>query len=307
MTRDPLTIDREIATRTVRRTIDPRLCVTDLRRLHGGSVNRVLEWVTDGRPARLVAKLNTPRHAGAFRREQEMLGIYRDVGLPVPEVYARVEPTDDFPGCGLLMQRMPGNNLADAKITQRGRAAIDLQLADHIAHLHTHRHARYGSAHLARGQERWIDAFRPILAQEYDAVRQALSSRTRGIVEDLLDALPAWLDGAGPPTLVHGDLWATNFLIDDAKPDRPKLLGFIDGQASYSDPDYELAYLRLFHTAGEAFFYRYHLVHPRRDGFERRCGVYWLAMMMMHARIFGDRYLPPCEEMVERVRRIAAG
>lgn len=307
MTRDPLPIDREIATRIVRRTIDPRLRVTDLRRLHGGSMNRVLEWTTDGRPPRLVAKLNTPRHAGVFRREQEMLGIYRDVGLPVPEVYARVEPSDDFPGCGLLMQRMPGNNLADAKITQRGRAAIDLQLAEHIAHLHAHRREQYGSAHLARGHDRWIDAFRPTLAQEYDAVRQALSSRTRGIVEDLLDALPAWLDGAGPPTLVHGDLWATNLLIDDAKPDAPRLLAFIDGQASYSDPDYELAYLRLFHTAGDAFFQRYHLVHPRRDGFERRCRVYWLSTMMMHVRLFGDRYLPPCEEMAERVRRIAAG
>jgi fructosamine-3-kinase len=307
MTRDPLPIDRETATRIVRRTIDPRLSVTDARPLHGGSINRVFEWTTDGSPSRLVAKLNSPRHAGTFRREQEMLGIYQAAGLPVPEVYARVEASDDFPGCGLLMQRVPGGNLSDARITQRGRVALDRQLADQLAQLHTHHRESYGSAHLATGHERWIDAFYPTIAQEYNAVRQALTSRTRGIVEDLLDALPAWLEGAGPPSLVHGDLWATNLLVDDAKPDRPKLLAFIDGQASYSDPDYELAYLRLFHTAGDAFFQRYHLAHPRRDGFERRCRVYWLSTMMMHVRIFGDRYLPPCEEMAQRVRSLASG
>lgn len=306
MTRDPLLIDREIATRIVRRTIGRQCTVTDLRPLHGGSVNRVFEWNTNGRPASLVAKLNTRRHDGAFRREQEMLAIYRDAGLPVPEVYAHVEPGDDFDGCGLLMQRVPGENLADARITVRGRAAIDRQLADQLAHLHTHRRGTYGSAHLERGHEHWIDAFRPIIAQEYEAVREALPSRTRGIVEDLLEALPAYLAGAGPPTLVHGDLWDTNLLIDATIPDRPRLLAFIDGQASYSDPDYELAYLRLFHTAGEEFFRRYHRVHPRRAGFERRCRVYWLSTMMMHVRMFGDRYLKPCREMAEWVRSLAS-
>lgn len=304
MNHHAIAIGPDAATAIVRRCLDPALTVTDVRPMHGGSMNRVLEWTTDGRPRQLVAKVNTARSAGAFHREAEMLAIYREAELPVPEVYAEIEPSGDFDGCGLLMQRIPGHNLAEARLTPAGRAAFQHQLARYIAHLHTHRRATYGSAHRPAGPEAWVDAFQPVIAQEYDAVREALSSRTRNIVEDLLAALPPWLDGAGPPTLVHGDLWSTNLLVDDAHPDRPELLAFIDGQASYSDPDYELAYLRLFHTADDRFFRDYHRRHPRREGFERRCRVYWLSTMLMHVRVFGDRYVAACEDMARRVKRM---
>ena len=304
-TRRGARIDLDQATAILRRHLDPSLTVVATRKLYGGSVHRVVEWVTDGQPASVVAKLHNAAQAGGFRREKQSLEFYRQhTQLPVPQPFAVLEDEPGFDGSGLLMQKIDGVNLADARLSPRGIVAIQQQLANHLAELHSHRRDTFGSALVDEGEARWLDNFRPRMQSEFTAVRPMLSSSTRWFIDDLLQHLEHWLPPQAKPTLVHGDLWATNLLVSDAHPDKPRILAFIDASAAYCDPEYELAYLKMFKTVDRTFFDAYRRHHPLRPGFERRCQVYWLNTMMMHARVFGDRYLPACENVAAHLKQL---
>lgn len=305
MQQNPATIDPAVATQLVRQRLGGSLRVTGLRKLHGGMIHCVSEWLTDGTPTTLVAKTNTLDHAAAFERELATLRFYRHhTDLPVPEPYGCV--TDQELGLsGLLMETVPGRTLAEARISSKGAAQLQHDLAQHVAKLHDHHSDRFGSALGPPHHSRWLDAFAPGFEKQFAQARDQLASRSRSVIESLLQHLDDWLPAAAPPTLVHGDLWATNILVDDTHPDRPRTLAFIDCDANYCDPEYELAYLRLFHTADDTFFAAYAQHHPPRDGFERRCRVYWLNTMLLHVNLFGGRYLPACEDLVRQIRRLA--
>jgi len=271
--------------------------------LYGGSINRVVEWHTDGQPRSVVAKLHNSRNVKSFQREMASLNVYRKLTtLPVPEPWAILANEPEFDGAGLLMEKIDGITLADARVSLRGMAGLQGQLARYLIDLHSHHRSTYGSALTDVGESRWLDNFHPAIEKEFVHIRQCLSSNARWFIDDLLQNLEDWLPEQSTPTLVHGDLWANNILVSDAHPDDPQIAAFIDGLASYCDPEYELAYLRMFQTADDSFFEMYRRSHPLRPGFGRRCRVYWLSTMMMHVRVFGERYVPACENMVAQLR-----
>lgn len=299
-------IDLEQATAMVQRHIDADLTVVSSRKLYGGSIHRVVEWMTDGQPRSVVAKLNNARNVKGFQREMASLKIYREhTSLPVPEPWAILADEPEFDGAGLLMEKIPGTTLADARITPRGQLHLQQQLAKYVVDLHSHHRSTYGTALEPVGQTRWLDNFQPTIEQEFVQIRESLSSNSRWFIDEMIHDLEDWLPEQATPTLVHGDLWSNNILVDDSHPDEPKILAFIDGLASYCDPEYELAYLRMFRTADDSFFERYRRRHPLRSGFSRRCRVYWLNTMMMHVRVFGDRYVPACEDLVNQLKALS--
>lgn len=298
-----ITVDQ--ATSIVRRHINPSLTVTGTKKLYGGSINRVVEWTTDGQPGSIVAKLHNSRNVKSFRREMVSLSTYRKhTTLPVPEPWAVLEDEPEFDGAGLLMEKIDGITLADAKVSVRGMAHLQAQLARHLIDLHSHHRSTYGTALQDQGVPRWLDNFQPAIEKEFDHVRPFLSSNSRWFIDELIQNLEHWLPEQATPTLVHGDLWANNILVSDAHPDEPDILAFIDGLASYCDPEYELAYLRMFQTADDSFFEKYRHHHPLRSGFSTRCRVYWLNTMMMHVRVFGEKYIPACENMAAQLKTL---
>ncbi|MEX0653482.1 MAG: fructosamine kinase family protein [Phycisphaeraceae bacterium] len=294
-----------LATMLVQRWLDPARQVTAMRQLNGGMVNLVWAWRLDGEPGWLVAKINTLDHYDTFAREMAELNWYRRrSSFPVPTPYACFAD-EQLNISGLLMERVAGTNLADARLSPRGVASLQQQMAVHVAGLHTHTRATFGPAGDGQpGQPRWLDVFTPVIEREFHAVREQLGSRARETAHHVIEHLGHWLPEQATPTLVHGDLWTTNILVDDAHADRPRLLAFIDPAATYADTEYELAYLRLFQTADETFFETYTQQHPLRPGFERRCRVYWLNTMLLHIRLFGDRYVAACEDVTHQLRRL---
>lgn len=299
----PPMINRELATATVRAHVGAALSVTEMRPLRGGMCNLVLELVTDGKPASLVAKI-TPDSQGELSWDyQSLLYFRRHTRFPVPEPIAYIDDFGpDHRKC-LLMERLPGRNLAEATLSSRGKARFQQALAGHVLELHGHTRSAYGPAYKDAPYDRWLDKFGPDIAEEFQTVRDLLSPQARETIEKLLVNLPDWLPESACPTLVHGDLWATNIMVDDADPDRPRITGFLDGSADFREVEFELAYLVVFNTAETTFFDHYCRQRPLREGFHRRCRVYWLNTMMLHVRYFGGNYLPACEGLAEEIRR----
>jgi len=293
---DTTTISRECATELLSGFLGRPLAVTGIRRLHGGMVNSVLELSTDGEPPRVVAKLHQKVGQEGFEHEYRVLDWHRrTTGFPVPEPYGCDISGKLFDGSCLMMERLPGVNLAQARLTARQSAEIERQMALIIARLHQFKRPTYGSGlePPESGNDRWLDRFRPRITREYEAVADRLTPRARARIEDVLARLADWLPEFGDPTLVHGDLWATNILVD---PSGPHVSGFVDGGAEYAEVEYELAYLLVFRTVGAPFFREYARHHPIRPGFDVRCRVYWLNTMLLHVRAFGDTHYVTASE-----------
>lgn len=298
----------ELATGLVQRHFDKDRTVTAVRKLYGGSINRVLEFILDGPPGSMVAKVNDHDAAPQLAAERAALMYFREhTALPVPKPFALISEDDGFEGAALLMQKVEGTTLERAHLTAAGHQRFEYQLAHHLTDLHAHTAKRFGPAvegDPAEQHETWLELIAPLVEREAAEARSMLESSCRDVVDHVAAHLGHWLDHRPTPTLIHGDLWANNILLDAGNPGRPRVNAYIDGHASYADPEYELAYLRLFKTAGPFFFNIYRQRHREVHGFERRCRVYWLITMLQHCHVFGGKYIPTCEQIARDLRRM---
>ena len=124
--------------------------------------------------------------------------------------------------------------------------------------------------------------------------RRVLPLARRAVDEGALD--PAAVELAGrlgpehlgpeePPTLVHGDLWAGNRVVDHAG--RSWL---IDPSAQYGHREQDLAMMHLFGGFSEAELGAYCEAYPPAQGWRSRIGTYQLVPLLVHAILFGGGY-----------------
>lgn len=99
--------------------------------------------------------------------------------------------------------------------------------------------------------------------------------------------LPAILKGSEePPSLLHGDLWGGNYLVDEHGQSV-----LIDPAVYYGHREAELAMTHLFGGFSDDFYRAYSEEWPLPDGADYRQGVYTLYHVMNHLNMFGTDYL----------------
>jgi len=299
-------ISPQLATQLLRKHLNPLVTVTDVRKLYGGSVNRVLEFILDREPGSVVAKVHDTSVKGFFQAEVDSLRFYKfRTHFPVPGLLAWIEDDDAYDGTMLILQKINGITLEDARLTERGRAVFQMELAAAIGELHDHQTEHFGPVSGGKTYDSWLDVFGPIATKIVEDNRGLLPSSSREVIDHIARHLDHWLDHQAKPTLIHGDLWANNIMVSDAHPDQPRILSFIDSHASFADPEYELAYLQLFGTGGKVFFNEYAKKHRLSSGFERRAKVYWMFTLLQNAQRYGERYIPQCERLALELRKLS--
>lgn len=87
------------------------------------------------------------------------------------------------------------------------------------------------------------------------------------------------------PSLLHGDLWAGNFLF--AGNQQPYL---IDPDALYGDREFDLAMTTIFGGFDRNFYQAYSSVFPFDDGLDKRLSWYRFYYLCMHLILFGESY-----------------
>lgn len=256
--------------------------IRDLHPLQGGMVGKVYA-ATHADNQKIVVKISHTGTPTLHIEGQILQYLSEHSTLPVPKVLYH---SPDL----LIMDYVEGQSRFSTTGQQHA--------AELLADLHSHHADRYGlpfdtligSLHQPNTQSgSWVDFFRDqrllhMTRAAYDAGQ--LMSETQIKLNQLASQLNDLLIEPDAPSLIHGDVWATNVL---AKSNR--ITAFIDPAIYYAHPEIELAYITLFNTYGRPFFERYHTLKPIADGFfEVRRDIYNLYPLLVHVRLFGGGY-----------------
>ena len=114
----------------------------------------------------------------------------------------------------------------------------------------------------------------------------ALPVRDLRAVEKVTERLEDFNVPVEPPSLLHGDLWAGNRLVDDQG--RSWL---IDPAVHCGHREFDLGMMALFGGYGDDCFAAYHEVNPLVPGWESRLPLHQLAPLLVHAIKFGGSYV----------------
>lgn len=131
------------------------------------------------------------------------------------------------------------------------------------------------------------------LARERGLADQQMMRRTENLVKQLPELLPGLDDNR--PSLLHGDLWGGNYLVD--RYGDPVL---VDPAAYYGHREADLAMTGLFGGFSPAFYRAYQEEWPLEPGFDRRRDLYNLYHLLNHLNLFGSGYLAGCQAILRR-------
>lgn len=266
--------------------------------LSGGDIADVsCLTLDDGR--RIVVKRPRMDQPDTTASEKMMLKhLAAKSSLPVPKVLFQTK--------GVLVL----SHIEHQGITDAGRAAEDV--AHHIAALHCVLHKNdkpmYGFEkdtfigplpQQNRPLDNWVTFFteRRLLAMTTSCVRtQRMPKEMMVKIERLANRLPDLIPRTPPSSLLHGDLWAGNMLIDGTV-----VASFIDPAISYGHNEMDLAFIALMGGLHNTFFDAYAELKPIEDGFfEERLLIYQLWPLLVHVRIFGGGYVKQVEDILDR-------
>ncbi|MHA7056145.1 fructosamine kinase family protein [Aquimarina sp. M1] len=96
-------------------------------------------------------------------------------------------------------------------------------------------------------------------------------------------------------SLIHGDLWNGNFMVD-AK-GAPCLL---DPAVAYAPREMDIAMMHLFGGFDQELFASYNEIFPLIDGWKPRLEIWQLYYLLVHLNLFGDSYLPKIQFIIRK-------
>ena len=249
----------------------------------GGDISEAARIETDH--AAYLVKWNFRPRARMFEVEARGLQLLAEAkALRVPQVIALI----DQPPALVLEWIEAGSNKSSAADA----------LGNGLAQQHRSIGARHGLDHdnyiganpqINTPADAWIDFYRDRrLGVQIDIARERghlTPDRSRRL-EAIMNHLDRWIDpGAVVPSLLHGDLWGGNYLID-AHGD-PVL---IDPAVYYGDREAEIAFTELFGGFGPRFYAAYNEAWPLDRGYTDRRDLYNLYHLLNHLTLFGEGY-----------------
>ncbi len=268
------------------------------RPLRGGDIADVsLLTLDDDR--QVVAKRPRMDQPDTTATEKMMLQhLGSQSSLPVPDVLFQTKGL-------LVISYIPHRGIEDANAAAR-------DIARHVAALHNStaesKEPFYGFEKDTfigplpqhnKPNDNWCAFFTEhrLLAMAGSATRTgkmplALMQRVEALAARLTDFLPP----QPTPSLLHGDLWSGNMLIDG-----DKVAGFIDPAISYGHAEMDLAFMDLMGGLPAVFFDSYNVVNAiDTEFFKTRKGLYQLWPLLVHVRLFGGGYVQQVEAILSQ-------
>ncbi len=102
-----------------------------------------------------------------------------------------------------------------------------------------------------------------------------------------------YADHSVQPSLLHGDLWAGNFMFEASG--KPML---IDPDVFYGDRELDIAMTTVFGGFYKDFYDGYNAVYPLKPGLDQRLPWYQLNYLLAHLNLFGETYGPMVDQIL---------
>lgn len=283
----PQDILNEIRTATGRTFGQPK---TEL--LGGGNIDRAFR-LTDASECFFVKCAPAPDYPRLKAEAQGLTALQAALAVTVPRVISHGVTGDH---AFLLLEYL---NLAPAD--DRGAAEFGFSLA----RLHRVTDTTFGwesdnfigttVQHNSRHTE-W-----PIFWRE-ERLRPQLALAAPGMGRDLFDEGQKLAEGCEAffsdyrprPSLLHGDLWAGNWGLDENG-----LPVIFDPAVYFGDREAEIAMTELFGRLPDAFYQAYHSAWPLDPGYEVRRDLYNLYHVLNHFNLFGGNYLAQARALIQ--------
>jgi len=247
----------------------------------------------DGR--RLVSKYGRGPRPGHLETEGWMLRRLEGE-IPVPRVHLC---EDDL----LVMDYIAGSGGTGA--------SVERHMAELLAAMHGRRQPFFG---LERDTtigplpqpnprtENWTDFFREhrlMFMARLAHERAGLPSSLLRRLERFCGHLEEYIVEPAHPSLLHGDIWGGNVIASGGR-----VAAFIDPAIYYGHPEYELAFMTMFGTAGRPFFEAYAALRPDFDAegfFDVRKDIYLIYPHLTHVLICGLSYASGIDSRLHRL------
>ncbi len=260
----------------------------------GGSINeafRINAW-----PRKFFLKYNhAGKFPGMFEKEAAGLKLLKSAGeIDIPQVLL----TGDAGGYSFLL----------LEYVESAREQPDFweDFGKRLAALHCHKSGRFGLDHdnymgslfqHNNFHDNWVEFFvqerleRQIrLARESGRVTRPDVGAMERLYHKLGEIFPET-----KPSLIHGDLWSGNFMVNNQG--MPCL---IDPATYYGHPEADIAMTRLFGGFSERFYEAYNAHTPLEKGWQQRLDYYNLYPLLVHVNLFGEGYLGSVQQILRK-------
>ena len=280
--------------------------LAQVRRLDGGCINTTLELRIQG-GHRAVIKISPHRIDRSYLQEAYQLNHLRSLGLPTPQVYSCRIATLEEPHSYLLMEFLEGIDLAKARreCSPDDFDHIQMHLAEMVLRLHAQTATRYARLTDEQGEEftNWPEFYHRV----YDSIwKEAEKEAGLGVavcrkIGKIHRNLGKLLVHDDCPRLVHWDIWSSNILVKPDAQGKWWVSGILDPNCKFAHAEAELAYMELFNTVSPAFLRVYQASRRLGEDYHRlRKPIYQLYPLINHVYLFGNGYVKPLTEAVER-------
>ncbi len=260
----------------------------------GGSINETYKLSTN-EGYFFVKKNSVSQYPQMFKKEAQSLKVLRDANeLDIPEVVGIGESGDET----FLIIKFIENGVKKSSFWD--------DFGQQVAALHKHTNTYFGLDHdnyigslkqYNRIHNNWSDFFREErlekqvrLARDYGRIDKGTVVAFDRFYIKLDDIFPI-----EPSSLLHGDLWGGNFMVNNVG--SPVIF---DPAVYYGHREMDLGMSQLFGGFDKQFYLSYNLHYPLENGWEKRLDYCNLYPLMVHVNLFGGGYAQSVKSILKK-------
>jgi len=267
--------------------------------VHGGDANDAYKLYLSNGEA-LFLKTNSISNEDFFRAEAEGVAAISTTGtIRVPNIHAI--GTDD--GYSFLLMEFIERAVPKKDFWEKlGTGLADMHQADTSSFVTDGKYGLDKDNYIGAGKQKntpksgWIEFFSECrLRPQFELASRYFDGSLIKKTNWLLDNLDRFLYEPEKPSLLHGDLWAGNFMSDETG--QPML---IDPAIYVGCSEADIAMTELFGGFDRKFYNSYFKAMGDIPGYKDRRDLYNLYHLTNHLNLFGSTYLSGVVMTIER-------
>lgn len=264
--------------------------ITEGLPVHGGDINQVYKLLTN--EGTFIIKINQADLLGLFEKEAQGLELLRkNSDFRIPSVIT----TNTFQDGQFILMEYISSGEKNTRYWE--------EFGEQLALMHRKTNQCFGLDHsnyigsLSQSNEphsKWSSFyFHERILKQLDLLKD---QQQLSFSPEQLTALHERIEvlfSEQPSSLLHGDLWSGNCMVDERN--TPVL---IDPAVYYGHREMDLAMTLLFGGFDEPFYSAYNRVFPLETDWRNRIEMCQLYPLLVHANLFGGHYINSCKSII---------